>query len=161
MQIHGLAEGIQVLSNFRSVIEEKGSVFLAVAVLVPILILLLGFTIDIGRAFVYKEELNKACLVASGEAIKFIDIEAAQTEGNNRLSEGYAHVIEDFFYSNIADSNDICIKRLQHNITGGSGNPCFIEVICEADINCMFLKIVGIDNIRIHSDGKGRLRRIK
>ena len=84
-------------SNFNPG-QNKGSVLLIVAILLPVFILLLGFVVDIGRAFLYKEEINKACMVAAEEASKCIDIEAAQEFGINKLADDYPDIIYEYFY---------------------------------------------------------------
>ncbi len=140
--------------------RNRGSVLLIVAILLPVFILLLGFVVDIGRAFLYKEEINKACMVAAEEASKCIDIEAAQEFGVNRLADNYPDIIYEFFYKNYKDT-DCSINNLQYNVIESIDNPKYIEVYCEADVRCFFLRIISIDNIKVHTKANGRLRRIK
>lgn len=147
-------------SNFR-LRNDRGSTLVIVALLLPIFILIVGMVIDIGRAFLYKEELNKACMIAAEEASKSIDLEAAQDSGINRLSDDYTVVLNEFFYRNFNDSPDLSLNSLSHNIIGGKDNPKYIEVLAEADVKCFFLKIISIDSITIHTSANGRLRRIK
>ncbi len=165
MQINGWVAIIMERSNFRSrnnrLGNNKGSILVTVALLLPIFILVVGMVIDIGRAFLYKEELNKACMIAAEEASKSIDLEAAQNYGINKLSDDYVDVINEFFYRNYKDSPDLSLNFVGHNIIGGSDNPKYIEVLAEADVKCFFLKIISIDNITIHTKANGRLRRIK
>ena len=149
-----------VNSNFNSG-QNKGSVLLIVAILLPVFILLLGFVVDIGRAFLYKEEINKACMVAAEEASKCIDIKAAQEFGVNRLADNYPDIIYEFFYKNYKDTDDCSINNLQYNVIESIDNPKYIEVYCEADVRCFFLKIISINSITIHTKANGRLRRIK
>ncbi|NQT66242.1 MAG: pilus assembly protein [Actinobacteria bacterium] len=149
-----------VNSNFNPG-QNKGSVLLIVAILLPVFILLLGFVVDIGRAFLYKEEINKACMVAAEEASKCIDIKAAQEFGVNRLADNYPDIIYEFFYKNYKDTDDCSINNLQYNVIESIDNPKYIEVYCEADVRCFFLKIISINSITIHTKANGRLRRIK
>jgi hypothetical protein len=120
-----------------------------------------GLVIDIGRALVIKEELNKACMIAAEETTKYIDIDVAEEYGINVLSGGYGGVIEEFFYYNFAERSNFQIKYLHHSISGGVGNPKYIQVDCEGEMDCFFLKLISIEKIDIHSVAKGRLRRIK
>ena len=147
-------------SNFNPG-QNKGSILLIVAILLPVFILLLGFVVDIGRAFLYKEEINKACMVAAEEASKCIDIEAAQEFGINKLADDYPDIIYEYFYKNYKDTADCSINNLQYNVIESIDNPKYIEVYCEADVKCFFLKIISINSITIHTKANGRLRRIK
>ena len=147
-------------SNSRTK-NENGSVLVLIIILIPILFMITGFVIDIGRAFIIKEELNKACMIAAEEAAKYIDIDVAEDLGNSVISGGYHSVIEEFFYYNFPERNNFQIKYLHHSISGGADNPKYIEVNCEGEVNCLFLKLVSIDKINVHSEAKGRLRKIK
>jgi len=142
-------------------VRDSGSVLLIVTILLPIFILLLGFVVDIGRAFLYKEEINKACMVAAEEASKCIDIEAAQDLGVNRLADNYPDIIYEYFYKNYKGTADCSINNLQYNVIESVDNPKYIEVYCEADVTCFFLKIISINSITVHTKANGRLRRIK
>jgi hypothetical protein len=160
MQINGWVEMImeKLSSNSNS---NKGSTLLIVVILMPIFILIVGFVIDIGRAFLYKEEINKACMIAAEEASKCIDIEAAQELGVNRLTEDYPNIIYEYFYKNFKNVDDCTISNIGYNVIESVDNPKFIEVYCKADVECLFLKIISINNITIHAKANGRLRRIK
>lgn len=120
-----------------------------------------GMVVDIGRAFIIKEELNKACMIAAEEAAKSIDIDAAEEYGNNTLSSNYNEIINDFFYNNFPERDNCRINYLDHSVSGGINNPRYIEVSSEAEVQCYFLKLVSINNIKVHSSANGRLRRIK
>jgi hypothetical protein len=160
MLISGWAVITLAGSNFRMK-DKKGSILVLVIILLPVFLLILGMIVDIGRAFVLKEELNKACMIAAEEASKCIDIEAAEYSGKNNLSSEYTEVIDYFFYSNYEKNPYSRIKHLEHNIYGGAGNPKYIEVSSEAEIDCFFLKIISIKNIKVHSEANGRLKRIR
>jgi len=144
--------------NFYS---KKGSALVVVAMLLPVFILIVGMVVDIGKAMVFKEELNKACMVAAEEASKCIDIEAAQELGVNRLASNYPDIIYEYFNKNYEIKNYTSINYLNYNVIESTDNPKYIEVTCEAEVECFFLKIVGINDILIHSRALGRLRRIK
>ena len=144
--------------NFYS---NKGSTLVVVATLLPVFILIVGMVVDIGKAMVFKEELNKACMVAAEEASKCIDIEAAQELGVNRLAGNYPDIIYEYFNKNYEIKDYTSINYLNYNVIESTDNPKYIEVTCEAEVECFFLKIVGINNILIHSRALGRLRRIK
>jgi hypothetical protein len=141
--------------------KECGSVFVFIIILVPIFLMMTGMVVDIGRAFIIKEELNKACMIAAEEAAKCIDIDSAEEYGNNTLSNNYNEIINVFFYHNFPERDNCQINYLDHSVSGGTDNPRYIEVSCEAEVQCYFLKLVSIDSIKVHSMANGRLRRIK
>ena len=117
--------------------------------------------VDIGRAFICKEELNKACMIAAEESSKSINIEVAQNLGSNTLSDSYADKVYYFFYSNYVEKPNSRINYLSYSVLDSLTNPKYIEVTCEAEIDCFFLKLISIENIKVHSKANGRLRRIK
>ena len=141
--------------------KENGSALVLTAIMIPLFFLIAGFVIDIGRAFLIKEEMNKACMIAAEEASKYIDIDAAEEYGINTLSDGYNNIIQEFFYYNFSERENFRINYLNHSISGGIDNPKYIEVSCEGEVNCFFLKLIAIEKIKVHSTAKGRLRRIK
>jgi len=149
------------MKNLNSDLNNKGSVLVLIAILLPVFLLLVGFVVDIGRAFLYKEEINKACMIAAEEASKCIDIEAAQSLGVNRLADNYPDIIYEYFYKNYKDSDGCSIKNLSYDVIESTDNPKYIEVSCEADVTCFFLKIISINDITIHTKANGRLKRIK
>jgi len=100
-------------------------------------------------------------MVAAEEASKCIDIEAAQDFGVNRLADNYPDIIYEFFYRNYKSTADCSINYLNYNVIESIDNPKYIEVYCEADVRCFFLRIISIDNIKVHTKANGRLRRIK
>src|SRR4030067_2498993 len=114
MLMPGLVVTVMAKSNFNYN-SNKGSILIIVALLMPLFILLAGFVVDIGRAFLYKEEINKACMIAAEEASKCIDIEAAQELGVNRLADNYSDIIYEYFYKNYKDTTGCSINYLNYN----------------------------------------------
>ncbi len=116
--------------------------------------------VDIGRAFMCRVELNKACMIAAEESSKSINIEIAQNYGSTTLSDDYADKVYYFFYSNYEEKPNTRINYLNYYVLDDLTNPKYIEVISEAEIDCFFLKLISIENIKVHSRANGRLRRI-
>ncbi|MBU4451015.1 MAG: pilus assembly protein, partial [Actinobacteria bacterium] len=54
-------QGCQTKQGSNGKGGSPGNVLIFTAILMPLFILLIGLVTDIGRALVYKEELNKAC----------------------------------------------------------------------------------------------------
>src|SRR4030066_2491270 len=146
MPIHGWVVTVMVKSNFNYN-SNKGSILIIVALLMPLFILLAGFVVDIGRAFAYKEEINKACMIAAEEASKCIDIEAAQEFGLNKMVDDYSDIINEYFYRNYNNGSYCNINYLSYNITDSIDNPKYIAVYCEANVSCFLLNIISIVNI--------------
>ena len=140
--------------------NNSGSAIVLIAILLPIFLLIIGMVVDIGRAFICREELNKACMIAAEESSKSINIEIAQNHGSNILSDDYADKVYYFFYSNYAEKPNSRINYLNYSVLDNLANPKYIEVSCEAEIDCFFLKLISIENIKVHSRANGRLRRI-
>ncbi|MGM0366694.1 MAG: TadE/TadG family type IV pilus assembly protein [Actinomycetota bacterium] len=149
------------MEKLNSEFRQRGSVLVTIAVLMPVFILMIGFIIDIGRAFTYKADLNKACMIAAEEAAKCIDMQIAMDEGRTVLDEQFKDVLLQYFGNNIQKSRSLKLNSLDYEIIDSMDNPRFIRVFSEAEINCYFLKAVGIDIIRIHSSANGRIRKIK
>jgi hypothetical protein len=140
---------------------SPGNVLIFTAILMPLFILLIGLVTDIGRALVFKEELNKACMIAAQEACKKIDIDYAQSSGNNILDSSFEQELFKYFEQNYRHKQNFILNYINYDISGGMDNPKYLEVRCEGQIKCMFLKIVGIENIKIHSQANGRLRSLR
>jgi len=138
--------------------SSRGNVLIFTAILVPLFILLIGLVTDIGRALVYKEELNKACMIAAEEACKKIDIDYAQSSGNSILESSFEQDLFKYFEQNYEPKQNFILNYINYDVAGGADNPKYLEVRCEGQVKCIFLKITGIENIKIHSRANGRLR---
>jgi len=164
MQMNGWAVMILEKLNFKKLHRNRenrgsqGNVLIFTAILMPLFILLIGLVTDIGRALVYKEELNKACMIAVEEACKRIDIDYAQSSGNNILDSSFEQDLFKYFEQNYRPKQNFILNYINYDIAGGIDNPKYLKVRCEAEVKCIFLKIVGIENIKIHSQANGRLR---
>ena len=140
--------------------DERASVLVIFAVLLPIFLLMIGFVVDIGGAIVLKEQLYKACLISSEEATKSIDISKAQNEGLNVLNCEFDDVIEEFFNKNVKFASNIHLNYLDYEVVESISNPKYIKVSAEAIYETFFLKVIGINEIKVHSKAEGRLKRI-
>jgi hypothetical protein len=142
--------------------KETATVLMTCAILMPLFILIAGMTIDIGRAFVYKEEINKACMVSAKEAAKEIEVLTAQKYGSTRLDVPSAQEIAvEYFNRNYLQNLGCHINDFNCIVFDESSNPKYLQVNCHAEIDCYFLKMVGIKNIKINTAASSRLRSIK
>ena len=145
----------------KSFLNPAGTVLIMIAFLIPLFLILLGMITDIGRALVFKAELNRACMVASEEATKQINIDLAESSGENVLDEDYSKVIMEYFNKNIYQRSGHRIMGIDYEVFGGVSNPRYIRVGASVDIDCFFFKIIGINSIEIHSHGCGRIRSLE
>lgn len=141
--------------------NEKASSMILSAVLLPVFVMLIAFVIDIGGSMMLKEELYKACLISAEEASKAIDLDKAQTEGLNNLNADFEQVINDYFQKNFKPVKNASLSNLDYEVIDSIENPKYILVAGEVQYKTFFLKIIGIENINVHSQAQGRLRRIK
>jgi hypothetical protein len=149
---------MKLLNIFKN---EKASSLILMAILMPIIIMLIAFVIDIGGSIMLKEELYKACLISAEEASKIIDLNKAQNEGVNNLSSSFEDTINDYFRKNFKPMKNSSLKNLNYKVVSSIENPKFVLVTGEANYKTFFLKFIGIENINVHSQAQGRLKRIK
>ena len=71
-----------------------------------------------------------------------IDIDIAEEHGTNTLSSVYNDIIEEFFYYNFPERDNFQLNYLDHAISGGIDNPRYIEINCEGETECYFLKLI-------------------
>lgn len=142
--------------------KETATVLITVAILMPLFMLIIGMTVDIGRAFVYKEEINKACMVSAEEAAKEIEVLTAQQSGVTRLDEQRAQEIAaEYFFRNYLHKPDSSIDDFNCLVFDEISNPKYLQVNCQAKVDCYFLKMFGIESIKINSAASSRLKSIK
>jgi hypothetical protein len=142
--------------------KETATVLITVAILMPLFILIIGMTVDIGRALVYKEEINKACMVSAEEAAKEIEFLTAQQSGFTRLDTQRAQEIAvEYFTRNYLQKPGSSINNFGCSVFEESSNPKYLQVNCQAKVDCYFLKMFGIEYIKINTAASSRLKSIK
>ena len=150
-----------IISLVKTIKNEKAASMISSAIFLPIFVMLIAFVIDIGGSMMLKEELYKACLISAEEASKAIDLDKAQELGLNNLNNDFNQVINDYFQKNFKHAKNTDLKNLDYEVIDSIENPKYILVAGEAQYKTFFLKIIGIENINVHSQALGRLRRIK
>jgi hypothetical protein len=142
--------------------KETATVLITVAILMPLFILITGMTVDIGRALVYKEEINKSCMISAEEAAKEIEVLTAQQSGFTRLDKGMAEEIAaEYFNRNYLQKPGCSIKDFNCSVFDESSNPKYLQVSCQGEVECYFLKMFGIDSIKINTAANARLKSIQ
>jgi len=152
---------ITIVNTVKVIKNEKAASIISSAVLLPIFVMMIAFAIDIGGSMMLKEELYKACLISAEEASKVIDMEKAQIFGLNNLNDDLDQVINDYFQKNFKPISNAILNNLNYEVIDSIENPGYILITGEAQYKTFFLKIIGIENINVHSKALGRLRRIK
>jgi len=142
--------------------QQTGTVLVTVAVLMPLLMMITGLLVDIGRAFMYKEAINKACMISSEEAVKEIEISLAQQYGFTQLEvEKVQEISIKYFNLNYKQESGCIINYFNCTIFDEISNPKYIRVSCRGQVECFFLKIFGIYSIEINTSVNSRLKGIK
>ena len=142
--------------------KETATVLITVAILMPLFMMIIGMTVDIGRALVYKEEINKACMVSVEEAVKEIEVLMAQQSGFTRLDIQRAEEIaSEYFNRNYLQKTGCSINDFNFSVYDESSNPKYLQVKCQAIVDCYFLKMFGIETIKINTAASSRLKSIK
>ncbi len=160
MEFKDLIRKNDYLYNFFK--KETATVLITVAILMPLFMLIIGMTVDIGRAFVYKEEINKACMVSAEEAAKEIEVLTAQQSGFTRLDVQRAQEIAaEYFDRNYLQKSGCSINDFNCSVFDDSSNPKYLQVNCQAKVDCYFLKMFGIESIKVNSAASSRLKSIK
>lgn len=139
----------------RMVCGERGQVTVLVVAFLPIFILLMGWSIDIGRVLAAKTELAKATDIAAQEVAKEIDLNTAAATGEQR-------------YILANDNVKYWVRENLHGLNGGKLTHVGIEqdlkyvyVESEAEVPLIFSALTGKTSISIKARAIGRLRSIK
>jgi hypothetical protein len=160
MEKKALIQKNNYLNNYFR--KETATVLVTVTILMPLFMMIIGMTVDIGRAFVYKEEINKACMVSAEEAVKEIEVLTAQHSGFTQLDIQRAQEIAvEYFSRNYFQKPDCSVNDFNCSVFDESTNPKYLQISCQAKVDCYFLKMFGIENIKINSAASSRLRSIK
>lgn len=141
--------------------KEKAGTLISSALLMPVFIMLAAFVIDIGGSLALKADLYKACLVSAQEASKIIDMEKSQIYGLNNISSNYKDVIEYYFSKNFFPVRNASLSTLDCSVINSIQDPMYVLVKGQAKYKTFFLKIIGIEEIKVRSQALGRLRKIK
>lgn len=138
--------------------QEKGQVFIWLAVALPVFLVMAGWALDMGRALVFKAELTKACDIAASEVAKQISLEEAERTGSTKMVEDLSGRINAHIGANISATYGATITKIEYSISGGPGDPRYIHVQATARIPLLFMKVLGVHEGTVHAQGWGRIR---
>ncbi len=143
----------------KVVLSEEGQTTIWVVMFLPVFILLLGWSVDVGRVLAAKAELYKACDIASHELAKEIDIGIAQNTGRN------------IFTINISSRASELVRKNIGNLSGGKlisvsatanpqVDPRLVVVRAKARVPLFFSQLAGFNLTEINCTGLGRIRSV-
>lgn len=135
--------------------EERGQVTVLVVCFLPVFILLMGWSIDIGRVLAAKTELAKATDITAQEVAKEIDLNTASVTGE-----------QSYIIAN--ESAEYWLRKNLHGLNGGKlthvrieQDSKYIYVKSEAEVPLFFSALTGKTSTSIKAQAIGRLRVIK
>ncbi len=143
----------------KVLLSEEGQTTIWVVMFLPVFILLLGWSVDVGRVLAAKAELYKACDIASHELAKEIDIGIAQNTGRN------------IFTINISSRASELVRKNIGNLSGGKlisvsatanpqVDPRLVVVRAKARVPLFFSQLAGFNLTEINCTGLGRIRSV-
>jgi hypothetical protein len=124
-------------------------------VFLPIFILLMGWSIDIGRILAARAELGKATDIAAREVAKEIDMTRATISGKQERID-LSSSAEGWIKSNLQGLNGGTID----NVTLEQDEK-YIYIEAEATVPLLFSALTGKTRTTIKATGIGRLRTLK
>lgn len=134
---------------------ERGQVTVLVVMFLPIFILLMGWSIDIGRILAARAELGKATDIAAREVAKEIDMTRATVSGEQERID-------------LSSSTEGWVISNLQGLAGGTLNRVTIEqdtkyiyIEAEAAVPLLFSALTGKTKTVIKARGVGRLRTVK
>jgi uncharacterized membrane protein len=133
-------------------VNESGSVTVLIVAFLPVVLLLMGWSIDVGRVLAAKTELYKAGDIAAREMAYRIDMQAATTDGtqNRVLDDTAARVVVE---ANLDGLDGGALDSVSIRDNGAN-----VEVTCKAKIPLLFCGLIGRTSETISATGMGRIK---
>lgn len=144
--------GNLAISLLREGKSQKGSTMVLVVAFLPIMLLLMGLSIDAGRILAAKAELYKASDVAARELAEEIDTREASETGqttNRSTDEDAATWVE-------KNLDGMCGAELLN--VEVVNTEAYVEVKSRAEVPLLFSGLVNRRSIIIEVTGLGRLK---
>ncbi len=131
--------------------NEKGNTTVLMVVLMPVFILFMGWSIDVGRVISAKVELYKATDIAARELAKDIDMSEA-SESGRQVRLDMKQKARDYIDKN---TEGLCGGKVVAVQVRGD-----VRIVCRAEIP-LYFSLGKIKTTRIKVQSLGRLRKIK
>ena len=143
------------LFRTRSVLrfnDSRGSVTVLIVAVLPVLLLLMGWSIDVGRVLAVKTELYKAGDIAAREMAKRIDMEAASADGRQEreLSEAKARELVENNLDGLSGAKLTDVQVIESGVN--------IKISCAAEVPLLFCGIIGRKSEKVSATGLGRIK---
>lgn len=132
--------------------QENGSVTILVVAMLPVLLLFMGWSIDVGRVLAAKTELYKAGDIAARKMAKRIDMEQASARGvqERELSDELALELVEVNLDGLAGGTIIDVAAVEQGAN--------VEITASAEIPLLFCGIIGRKSQTITATGMGRIK---
>ena len=154
---------IQVSSHIREVWRLKkkvkngcggqgGSTTVLVVAMLPVFLLLMGLSIDIGRVLAVKTELNKASDMAARELARRIDVTEAAESGNQ------VRHITNVYVKDLVEENLDGLAGAALTDVSAADNGKYVLVECAAEVPLPFSGIAGRKSAKIKARSAARLK---
>lgn len=140
---------------WRSLGGERGQATVLIVCVLPIFILLMGWSIDVGRVLAAKTELAKATDIAAQEVAKGIDMNVACSTGE-QLNQDVGADAGWWVRENL---NGLCGGVLES--VGTQRGERYVRVESEARVPLLFCGLIGKRETAIKAHAFGRLRVVK
>ena len=144
-----------IIKLVQNVKGERGQVTALVVMFLPIFILLMGWSIDVGRILAARAELGKATDIAAREVAKEIDMTRVSVSGEQERID-------------LSSSAEGWVRSNLQGLTGGTLNRVTLEqdtkyiyIEAEATVPLLFSVLTGKTKTAVKARGIGRLRTVK
>ena len=115
--------------------SQQGSTTVLVVALLPVFLLLMGLSIDIGRVLAAKSELYKASDLAVRELARRIDVTEAAASGNQ------VRYITDVYAEDLVEENLDGLAGAALTSVSAADNGTYVLVESEAEVLCRSLAL--------------------
>ncbi len=131
---------------------ETGSVTIMVVAFLPVLLLMLGLSIDVGRILASKAELYKACDIAARETARRIDVVEASATGNQKRDVAIDEV-EVFIKKNLNTARGMHVVGVTVIST-----KTHVMVTCRAEVPLLFSGLINRPMSTVTVTGMARVK---
>lgn len=135
--------------DLRQLKNQKGSVIVMTAILLPILILIMGIVLDYGWALYSKMHLNMATEAAVSTVFKAVDVEQSVAEARIILKpDEVLHLSNLWLKKNYPDATIVSCDIENDNT---------VRLNTRVLVKTVFVRIVGIETIEVRSSVKATM----
>ena len=133
-------------------IEQGGSTTVLVVALLPVFLLLMGLSIDMGRVMAARVELSKASDLAARELARRIDVTEAAESGSQ------VRHITDVYTKDLVEENLDGLAGAALTYVSAADNGEYVLVVSVAEVPLPFSGIAGRKSAKITARSAARLK---